>query len=671
MVNSRVPNPASSNLKPASLYSLLVALAIFLRIILIFNPGFEADISFWKSWGLATYDKGIVEGMKVTNNNYPTPFAYALGSMVFFYNIIADPHNFNEFWKNTNVLFLAISKAFPIIADFGIAFLIVYIGKFAARLGFPGVKNGRAVSPHAANAGLPDMFGLSFYELASILYILNPIALIDGAWWGQVDSLGLFIFLCSVLLALSKRPFMAGLIFMLSMMTKLQNMIYGPVFFLFVWQLAGYNGIIRAVAGAVIGFMGLNIEFFLTKNMNRVLASLTENYDYFPWMSLNAFNLWWIVAGGRGMQISDKIAVLGMLTAKTVGLILFSSFYLFSVVRQFLSGFLPYQESSSMHHGTNIANKKYDTDNANQQANHAADKRRVLQTFLESLIVVNAAFFLFQTQSHDRYAFPLIAFLLLWLPFYLTSQTSEAGRQRRFRLFSMFYLLFTAFYFYNLHYALVVNYPANGLPVLSSLTQPVFSISTALVLLSLFGIFLAALIRQSRSTCYVLGGTGIVCISALLFLNKPLITKQPVSLTKIAPYISEQAYGTRQTNRSVQSSFGNPNDWNRLSVQYAFYRNGIGSHANSKYVFDIHGLFRTFTTDYGIDTESGSKASATFEIYGDEKLLYQSPKMGRFDLPKHVSVPISGVNSLMLKTTDSGDGNYDDHTDWLNPQLWP
>jgi len=671
MGNSRIPKFTSANLKPFSLYSLLVALAIFLRILLIFNPGFEADISFWKSWGLATYDKGIVEGMKVTNNNYPTPFAYTLGSMVFFYNIVADPHNFNEFWKNTNILFLAISKAFPIIADFGIAFLIVYIGKFAPHLGFPKTRNRKALAPQVANAGLPDIFGLSFYEAASILYLLNPIALIDGAWWGQVDSLGLFIFLCSILLALSKRPFMAGLIFMLSMMTKLQNMIYGPVFFLFVWQLAGYNGLIRAVAGATIGFMGLNIEFFLTKNMNRVLASLTENYDYFPWMSLNAFNLWWIVTGGRGMQISDKIAVLGMLNAKTVGLILFSSLYLFSVVRQFLSGFLPYQKSRSMYHEKNIANKKYDTDNTKQQSKHATDKRHVLQTFLESLIIVNAAFFLFQTQSHDRYAFPLIVLLLLWLPFYLTSQTNETDKRKSFSLFSIFYLLFTAFYFYNLHYALVINYPANGLPFLSNLTQPVVSMSTAFVLLSLFGIFLFTLIRQSRSTYYVFGGTGILCIGALLFLNKPLMTKQPVSLTKVTPYISEQTYGTRQTNRSVQSSFGNPNKWNRLSVQYVFYRNGFGSHANSKYVFDINGVFQTFTTDYGIDTESGTKASATFEIYGDGKLLYQSPKMGRFDLPKHISVSISGVKSLMLKTTDAGDGNYDDHTDWLNPKLWP
>ena len=73
----------------------------------------------------------------------------------------------------------------------------------------------------------------------------------------------------------------------------------------------------------------------------------------------------------------------------------------------------------------------------------------------------------------------------------------------------------------------------------------------------------------------------------------------------------------------------------------------------------------------GIDTEAGTKASAVFEIRGDDRLLYRSEPMGRFDLPKHADVDVTGVRRLSLITTDAGDGNYDDHTDWLNPVLWP
>ncbi len=606
----------------------LIALGLFIRLILIPNPGFEADISFWKSWGLASVDKGAVEGLKVTNNNYPTPFVYTLGAMVAAYKLFADPHNFQEFWSNTNLLFLTISKMVPILADLGIAVLILFIGKNTKRLGFPRFPE---------SGGFDS--GNRVYELLAVGYLLNPVALMDGAWWGQVDSLGVCIFLAALVLALKKQPFWAGVVFMLAMMTKLQNMIYGPIFFLFIWQTVGLTGLIHAIAGAAIGFLGLNIEFIATHNTDRILASLTENYDYFPWMSLMAYNLWWIVAHGQGMATSDKLTVLGLLNAKTVGLMIFSSFYLFAVARQLWE-----KNISDASHRTKI--------------------------FLENLILVNAAFFLFQTQSHDRYAFPLSVFLLLWAPFFITDEKNRLSIIR-LKAFAGFYAVFSLFYFYNLHTALVVNYPHNGLPILFSMTQPVFTIGTAIVLLFLFGVFLFTLLRSSFVTRYVLCGTSLILIGGMLYLNLPLITHTPVPLTKFTPYISEQAYGTRQTDRAVQSSFGGPYKWTRLSVQYLFYRSGIGTHANSKHVFDINKKFSTFTTDFGIDTEAGTRATAVFEVYGDDKLLFRSDTMGRFDLPKHAEVDVTGVKNLTLITADAGDGNYDDHTDWLHPVLWP
>lgn len=609
-------------------FLVVIVVAIFLRLLLIANPGFEADISFWKSWGLATRDFGIVEGMKVTNNNYPTPFAYTLGIMVSMYSLFADPHQFQTFWSNTNLLFLAIAKLFPIIADFGIAAIILFLGKSPKRFGMPELPK--------------TIAGLSGYELLAAVALLSPVVLIDGAWWGQVDSVGLVIFLSAVVLALSNRPLFAGMVFMLSMMTKLQNMIYGPVFFLFLWQSGGMRALTQSLLGALAGFIGLNAEFFLTKNADRVLASLTENYDYFPWMSLMAYNLWWIVSEARGLATSDKYTVLGMLNAKTVGLLLFSSLYGMASLRQLLENTLLAAKSNGA---------------------------PLLRRFLESLILINGAFFLFQTQSHDRYAYPIAIFLLLVAPFYVTDIKGKFSAVRA-GLLAVGYGLFTLFYFYNLHTALVVNYPKNGIPGLSLITQPVFTITTAFFLLGLYAWFVASLIKDRHTR--IAAGVAIIFLGgALAALNLPLLTKKPVPLTSYVPFVSEQAYGTRQTNKAVQSSFGGPYQWTRLSVQYLFYEKGIGTHANSKHTFHINKKFQTFTTDMGIDTEAGTKASAVFSIYGDGKLLFRSDVMRRFDLPRHASVDVTGVTNLTLETTDAGDGNYDDHTDWLNPQLIP
>ncbi|MBI5620865.1 NPCBM/NEW2 domain-containing protein [Candidatus Gottesmanbacteria bacterium] len=652
--------------------------AIILRLALIPNPGFEADVSFWKAWGLAVVDKGIIEGLKVSNSNYPTPFMYTLGAMVWIYKLFADPHNFNEFWNNSNLLFLTISKALPILADFGIAGIILWITRTKSQILNP--KQSQNSNDQISKRRTVLNFWFRIWDLfriwnlefrispiggvLALLYLLSPISLIDGAWWGQVDSVGVFILLAAVVAVLKRWPLLAGVLYMVGVMTKLQNMIYGPMFFLFVWQSLGYHGLVRAVAGSLLAFFGLNIEFFLSRNMARVMASLTENYDYFPLMSLNAYNLWWIVSGAKGMTMSDKFLAVGIMNAKTVGLVLFSSVYLFAVLRQvFIRGGLAFLQD------------------------------HLLRNFLESLILVNAAFFLFQTQSHDRYAFPLSVFLLLWALFFVQEsglthvrhhETPLSGAWRshtymgllRRRLLAMtielkfiiLYSLFTVFYFYNLHTALIINYPHNGIPGLSLLTQPFFTITTSVVLLVLFGVFLAYLIPQTKRIVFVV---AVATLITLLFsANLPLILKKPVSLTKLTPYVSEQGYGKRSINMPVNSFFGYPKQ-SYLSVQYAFYREGIGTHSPSFMNYDLAGHFKKFTTDYGIDTQAGGKGSAVFEVYGDDTLLWRSEKIGRYDNPRHTEVNVTGVRKLGLITTDGGDGKDDDHVDWLNPKLWP
>ncbi|OGG04248.1 hypothetical protein A2Z33_03810 [Candidatus Gottesmanbacteria bacterium RBG_16_52_11] len=612
---------------------------LIVRLVLLPNPGFEADVSFWKSWGLAQFDHGIVWSIKNTNNNYPTAFAYVLGMMTRVYSIFADPHNFYEYWNNANIIFLTISKLPAVLSDFAIFGIILWVGKSAQR------KDSKSGFP-------PLPFG--FYALIAAAYLLNPITIIDGAWWGQVDSVGVLVYLVALIVMLKRMPFLAGFIFMASMMTKLQNMIYGPVFFVLLWQLMGFRGLVRAVAGTITAFVGLNIEFFLAREMRLVFESLTVNYDYFPFMSLNAFNLWWIVAKAAGMKTLDKFSTVGIVNAKTVGLMLFSSGYLLAVL--------------VMVKDTLVRMFKN-----NVKVSSLSDTRTHLYRFFTAIIIVAASFFLFQTESHDRYAFPLVLYIPLWISFFLYAATTSKERERilstdLFTRSVLFYIVFSLIYFYNLHTALVFNYPLNGLPFLKDLISPPWTIGASYLQLALFAAFLYAAFRHLPKAILLI---PVVFVAAMLAKpNFILLTKKPVLITELTPIISQQEYGKRQTNMSV-NSFNGINAWNPLSVQYSFYKHGIGTHARSYHQFHVNGMFTKFTTDYGIDTEAGSKGTATFEIYGDDKALFISDPIGRYDYPRHVEVDITGVKFLGLVTNDAKDGINDDHTDWLNAKLWP
>lgn len=607
--------------------TLLLAVAFLFRLVLIPSPGFEADISFWKSWGLAVLDHGIVKGLPLTNFNYPTPFAYLLGVLVYIYSLFADPHNFNEFWNNTNVLFLAIAKLPSILADFGIFAIILWIGKNAKKINFP---------------ALP----LSIYHLLAAIYLLSPLPMFDGALWGQVDSLGVFLFLLANIFVWKKMPFIAGIIYMVSMLTKLQNLIYGPVFFLFTWQYLGLPGLMRAIAGATLAFFGLNIEFVLARQMDRVAGDLTGNYDYFPWLSLNAYNVWWIVSGAHGMQISDKISSIGIASAKTVGLFAFASTYLLACL-QMLKG-------------------KFLAPNA-EQGNSIIDKELIFR-YLSSLIIVCAGFFLLQTESHDRYAFPIAIFALLWGPFWISIEGTHKDVESRLTRFLVPYSIFSIIFFYNIHNAMIANYPKNGIPFLSFLNIPPLTLIASVLQIGLFLFFLYG-IRKYITTWIFAACTGVFVI-LLVAVNTSLILGKPIPITALTPVISTTGYGRRQVNMPVNASFGFKN-WGFMSVQYAYYKHGLGTHAPSREVFDINRQFRTLSTDFGIDTNGGPQGSVIFSVYGDGKLLYQSDLIKRFEFPRHTEVDITGIKTLELNVGDGGNGNYDDHADWLNTYLIP
>ncbi len=618
----------------------LFLIGFLLRLLFVPNPGFEADITFWKSWGLAPFDHGLVWSMHNTNNNYPTPFAYLLWLITAIYSLFLNPHNFDQFWTNTNVTFLTLAKMPAILADMGIAAILYFLGKFAPKFGFP---------------KLPQIF----YTILAMLYLFSPISILDGALWGQVDSLGVIVYIAAALLAFSKRPFLAGMVYMLGLMTKLQNMIYGPLLFIFIWQDMGITGLFRAIAGSLLSFSLLNIEFLFARDAARIWASLTDNYDYFPLMSLNAYNIWWIVAGGNGMHVSDKLASIGIVNAKTVGLFLFIGGYLMATLSM----------------AKNTLSQMFQNKPAQEESTGEENPERLerIGMFFIALILAASSFFLFQTESHDRYAFPIAIFFLFLMPFMVSWVTTHKEREvfwktRIFKTSLIGYILYTGIYFLNMHTALIDNYPENGIPWLLFINTPSITIALSVLQLALFAMFVASMYKRISG--------GVILLSLLVpfaligMKNLPLLTKKPVPLSSLTPYIASQDYGKKVNNMPTNAS-GGSQTWDRLSTQYVFYRSGIGTHAKSFIVYDINGKFSRFTSDVGIDTQAGGKSSVVFEVYGDDKLLYRSEVKKRYEFPSFADIPITGVKKLALVVQDGGDGISDDHADWLNAKLWP
>lgn len=583
------------NLRSKMLFYLFFFLGVIIRLLLIPMPGFLADMAFWKGWGLAVADKGIIWLVKNTNYNYPPGFTYILWLINKIYNLFGNPYDVLKYWDSNNLLYLFLFKLLIIAADIMVVFLIIKIAK-----------------------KLKSKWGY----LLGLVYFLNPITLFDGVWWGQVDQFGLALFLGAFYFLLTEQAIIASVIFTIACLMKFQNIIFIPLFFLLIFKKYPLSRFFDSIKASFITFLIICLPFILTKEIAPLMRLLTMNSDYFPFYSLNAFNVWWLLAGLRGMYVSDKKLIFGILSAKDTGFFIFVFTYFIACINLFFS-----------------------------------KKENMLKRFLLSCSLAVFAFFHLLTQSHDRYLFHLVGFLPILALFVKDKKK-----------ISIFYLLFSIFFFFNIYLAMWFNYPQqliwiSSYDVTLGLT---LIIAIAQIILFLFFLFLY-IYPEVKKNIKIIVAFGAILSLVLFFKNMNFIFKKEISLTTFKFYDFKQDYLYPMVNKNL-NSHGNIFSFERLSSNYFFYNRGIASHASSSITYDLGKKFSVFRTDYGMDTNANGSAKAIFVIEGDGRELFRSKVKGRYDNPSTIQVSLKGVDKLTLKV-EKVDNIFGAHADWLEPVL--
>ncbi|MGB9911618.1 MAG: NPCBM/NEW2 domain-containing protein [Microgenomates group bacterium] len=582
--------------------SIIFFLGLIIRLFLIPAPGFEADIAFWKSWSLAAEEKGINWLTQNTNYNYPSGFALILWLVGKIYRLFADPQNYNQYWNAHNFLYLFLIKLIPIFSDIFLALGIFLFFSQPEKINLP--PKIKKLAPFLAGA-----------------YFFHPLVLYDGVWWGQVDSLGAVFLVWSLIFLFWQKPVLGAITLTAGFLLKMQLMIFLPLFFIILWIYWSWKTMIKGIIASFLTFLFLSFPFLLANNLGRTFTLITQNADWFPLLSLRADNFWWLYSWGKGMTTSDKILTLGIIQAKTLGLILFSAGYLLA-----LFALLP---------------------------------KPTPQKILISFSLAGFSFFLFPTQSHERYLFPTLVLLLFLVPFY--------WEDKKKNIFITLLTTLSLASLINLNSAMKNNYPHNSWPFLDFTAKGEGDILVSFVNLGAF-FWLLNFWRKEISRIGLISACFLILLG-IIWGNLKFFLGKPISLSSLKPIDYSQDFGSPQFNLAVQSTFG-PKSWSFLSVNWFFYRKGIGTHANSKISWDLGGRFSKFFTGYGVDSLANQSASVIFEIWGDDQLLFRSSKITRADLPQATEVSVKGVKTLTLVVNDAGDGIYSDHADWLEPRLY-
>ncbi len=211
--------------------------------------------------------------------------------------------------------------------------------------------------------------------------LVHPAVIYVSAWWGQYESIYVLAALVAWLLAVRNRPNWAAVALAVAVMTKPQALPFLVPFG--AWYLARY-GLQRSIRFAAIGAVVVALlwaPFILAGGPFAYLRNLGQyQNDTFAVLSLRAWNPWWLfqMAYGGGEFIGDSAAVAGPITLRLVGLAiaaLLEALVFVGVYR------------------------------------HPTPRSLALGVAASSLVAFTAL-----TTMHERYAFPALVFLALWLP---------------------------------------------------------------------------------------------------------------------------------------------------------------------------------------------------------------------------------------------------------------
>jgi alpha-glucosidase len=119
-----------------------------------------------------------------------------------------------------------------------------------------------------------------------------------------------------------------------------------------------------------------------------------------------------------------------------------------------------------------------------------------------------------------------------------------------------------------------------------------------------------------------------------------------------------------QSNGGAASGDGSP-----ITIEGRTFEKGLGGYAHSEQVLYLGEACDRLTGYVGVDDAVGDKGSVSFQVWGDDRLLYDSGPMTGADAARRMDVPVSSSEGLRLVLVDGGDFVADDQGDWADARL--
>lgn len=338
---------------PAWVLTGILLLGILIRIPLSFDRGYEFDVQTNQRWARNAVEVGIVRSYTEQPDGTMLP-NYPPLSMIIFAAVGYAEKVVAPGQELTAPIPYLLIKLPAIIADLLTALCLFFV--------------------------LAAWKGRRMGYVGALLYVLHPVVFFDSTIWGQTDPLYTLFLTAALLALLRKWPVAAGALVAAAFLTKAQSVALFPL--LLVLFTRDLRTLLRTFFGGCIVVLAVFLPFLIAGQVKPVINVYLHSVGYYSALSSNAYNLWWSLFGDSAGTVHDTDILLGIASYRTVGFVLF-----FAAVAAVLLPLWSRLRSPKL--------------------------AEALPAVFLAAGCSAYAFFLFNTQMHERYLFP---FLALGLP---------------------------------------------------------------------------------------------------------------------------------------------------------------------------------------------------------------------------------------------------------------
>lgn len=254
-------------------FTCIISFSYILRLVISLRGGHHYDLDYYIDWSNGLWQNGIFSAYSTIESlDYPPLFLFPLYIVGFIRNL--------PFINQFPELEIIILKMWQVIFDVATIILIYIVLK---------------------------KYNQVLTIILSCTWALNPTIILNSSFWGQTDSIMIFLILLSFYFLESDKPIHSLVIYALAGLCKYQSLYFAPIILILLFKNYKIQKSLIAFGSSILTGIIIFLPFMINSGIFLPLKVYFGGHSKYPFATLNAFNFYYMLGLNGVNDINGNI----------------------------------------------------------------------------------------------------------------------------------------------------------------------------------------------------------------------------------------------------------------------------------------------------------------------------------------------------------------------------